>query len=116
MSTPEDIEDLDPGRARERTELAWTRTAISFAAIGALMLKQLPMAGLPILLIGALVYFLGRMIRPHVRTRGHEHGRGLLLITAGVTLVAFAALATVAATATGAPSPLSPGPGATAHR
>ncbi len=34
-----DIEDRDPGLARERTDLAWTRTAISFSALGAVMMR-----------------------------------------------------------------------------
>lgn len=62
--------------------------------------------------MSVLVYLLGRAIRPHARTRGHEHGPGLLLITAGVALVAVAALATLAATTEGGTSPLSPVRGA----
>ena len=34
MAPPDDPEDLQPGLARERTELACTRTAVSFAAVG----------------------------------------------------------------------------------
>ena len=30
----------DPGRARARTRLAWTRTALAFAAIGGVILKR----------------------------------------------------------------------------
>ena len=42
---PDDIEDRDPGLARERTDLAWTRSAISFAALGAAMLHTNAVAG-----------------------------------------------------------------------
>jgi uncharacterized membrane protein YidH (DUF202 family) len=39
--------DDDPGIAdpADRTRLAWSRTAIAFAAIGAAMLKTSPVAG-----------------------------------------------------------------------
>ena len=40
----------DPGLARARTRLAWTRTALSFAAIGALILKRDLAGGLVVLL------------------------------------------------------------------
>ena len=30
----------DPGLARARTSLAWTRTALSFAAVGGVVLKR----------------------------------------------------------------------------
>ena len=42
-------EDFDPGLARERTRLAWTRTAIAFAAVGAALLKSHLVAGLTVL-------------------------------------------------------------------
>jgi hypothetical protein len=60
MPPADDIEDIDPGLARERTELAWHRTAISVAALGSAILKIRPAAGLPILIISALVWELGR--------------------------------------------------------
>ena len=36
-TSPSDREDADPGLARIRTSLAWTRTALSFAAVGAVV-------------------------------------------------------------------------------
>src|SRR5262249_60625841 len=41
----DDIEYADPGLAPERTELAWTRTAIAFAALGAARLQFPPVLG-----------------------------------------------------------------------
>ena len=35
----DDPEERDPGLARERTSLAWMRTALSFAAVGGVALK-----------------------------------------------------------------------------
>ena len=43
---PDDPEDLDPGLARERTMLAWVRTGIAFAAVGAVMLRKQPVLSL----------------------------------------------------------------------
>ena len=93
--TPEEMEDLDPGLARERTELAWTRTAISFAALGGAVLKTTPVVGLLILGMSALVFLLGRVSRPGARTGGHERRHVLVLVTMAVTIVSVAALATV---------------------
>ena len=45
-SPPPDYEELDPGLARVRTSLAWTRTALSFAAVGAVVLRKDIIAGL----------------------------------------------------------------------
>jgi uncharacterized membrane protein YidH (DUF202 family) len=90
----EDIEDTDPGLARERTGLAWTRTAISFAALGGAILKTTPPAGVLVLGMSALVWGLGRIShrsgRPEATGR-HRH----LLITVTVTLVSVVALAIV---------------------
>ncbi|MFF5264447.1 DUF202 domain-containing protein [Actinomadura viridis] len=93
MRPPEDLEDLDPGLARARTELAWTRTAIGFAALGAAALKIAPAAGVPVLAMSALIYALGRWTRPAGRTGGHARPRHLLVVTVAVTLVSLAALA-----------------------
>ena len=51
----------DPGLARERTTLAWTRTAISFAAVGGAVLKRDVVPGLILLALAPVVYVLGRV-------------------------------------------------------
>jgi hypothetical protein len=90
MTPPDDIEDTDPGRARERTELAWTRTAISFTALGALILKNDPYPGVLILALSALIWELGRLARR--QGAGPARSRHLLLIAAAVTSVSIVAL------------------------
>lgn len=91
MTPGPDIEERDPGLARERTTLAWTRTAISVAALGGAMLKTNPPAGVVVLAMSALVWGIGR---PPRRGRpGPGNGRRLLLVTITVTLVSCAALA-----------------------
>jgi uncharacterized membrane protein YidH (DUF202 family) len=56
-------EDWDRGLARERTSLAWTRTAIGFAALGGVVLKANVVTGLIILAMAPLVWQLGRISR-----------------------------------------------------
>ena len=76
MTTPEqdpaadDPEERDSGLARERTALSWTRTAISFAALGGAVLKENVISGLIILAIAPLIWQLGRV------TRGAAPGAG----------------------------------------
>jgi uncharacterized membrane protein YidH (DUF202 family) len=90
MTPADDIEDMDPGLARERTELAWTRTAISFAALGGALLKYRPAIGLPALIAGAVIWRLGRLpSRPGTSRAKH---RRLLLITLTITAFSAAAL------------------------
>src|SRR5262245_9120010 len=57
----DDPEERDPGLARERTSLAWTRTAISFAALGGVVLKVNVVTGLIVLAVAPLVWQLGRI-------------------------------------------------------
>ncbi len=84
-------EDPDPGLARARTRLAWTRTALSFAAIGAIILKRDLIAGFVVLALSALVWGVGQLAGVPGRT-GARAGR-LLVITVAVTLVSAVALA-----------------------
>jgi uncharacterized membrane protein YidH (DUF202 family) len=54
-------EQRAPGLARERTTLAWTRTAIGFAALGGVVLKVNVVTGLIILAMAPLVWQVGRI-------------------------------------------------------
>jgi uncharacterized membrane protein YidH (DUF202 family) len=85
----DDIEDADPGLARARTALSWTRTAISFAALGAAILKSRPYAGIPILILSGLIWGMGQL----VRAPGTARSRRLLLIAVAITGVSIVALA-----------------------
>ena len=77
--------DPDPGLARERTSLAWTRTALSFAALGGVVLKTDVIAGLIIMCAAPVVWQLGRLAH-------HRPGR-LKLVTATIVAVSLVALA-----------------------
>jgi uncharacterized membrane protein YidH (DUF202 family) len=69
MTTPrrdpagDDPEERDSGLASERTALSWTRTAISFAALGGTVLKENVITGLVILAIAPVIWKLGRVTR-----------------------------------------------------
>ena len=69
MTTPDPYrtgdgpEERDSGLARERTSLSWTRTAISFAALGGTVLKVNLATGLIILVIAPVIWQLGRVAR-----------------------------------------------------
>lgn len=92
-------EDTDPGLAAERTRLSWARTAIAFAAVGAVILRRQPVAGLIVLAITPAIWGLGQVV---AREEGRAPGaRRLLLVTVIVTLVAALAAAVAL---------LSPGP------
>ena len=88
---PDDPEDLDPGLARERTSLAWTRTAIAFAALGAAALRQEPVIGLIVLALAPVIWALGRFASQAVAPA--RLSRRLLLVTVTITVVSLLALA-----------------------
>jgi uncharacterized membrane protein YidH (DUF202 family) len=83
----------DPGLARARTSLAWTRTALSFAAIGGIILKRELAAGFVVLALSCVVWLVGRLAVVPGRT-GQVRARPgpLLVISIAVTGVAIAAL------------------------
>ena len=91
----DDPEERDPGLARERTSLAWMRTALSFAAVGGVVLKANVITGLIILAIAPVVWQLGRV------TQGGGAGTGLravgatrlFLITVSIVAVSLLCLA-----------------------
>jgi uncharacterized membrane protein YidH (DUF202 family) len=84
-TSPPGDEDADPGLARVRTSLAWTRTALSFAAVGAVALRKDVIAGLLILATAPVIWRLGRLAH-------HLPGR-IRLVTATIVAVALVALA-----------------------
>ena len=91
---PDDPEERDPGLARERTSLAWTRTAISFAALGGVVLKANVVPGLIILAVAPVVWELGRISgsrspRPGLPVAGTVRIR---IITVSIVLVSLLAL------------------------
>ena len=80
----------DPGLVRARTSLAWTRTALAFAALGAVILKRDLAAGFVVLGLSGLVWVVGRLAtRPG---QGQGRRRRLLVITCAVTGVSVVAL------------------------
>lgn len=85
-----DIEDADPGLARARTKLAWTRSSIAFAAIGVLILKTKPLIGAPLLILSAFIWSIGLMRR--TPGQAGEARKRVLFVTICVTVVAAAAL------------------------
>ena len=83
----DDHEDADPGLARARTSLAWTRTALSFAAVGAVVLKKDVIPGLIIIAAAPVIWQLGHLDH-------HRPGR-LKLVTTTIVAVSLVSLAVV---------------------
>jgi uncharacterized membrane protein YidH (DUF202 family) len=94
MTHPDDPEDLDPGLARERTRLAWMRTAIAVAAVGAATLKVNVPAGATVLAMAPLIWLTGRHLS-RTAPRGEAQPRLLLLTALAVAAVALVVLAVV---------------------
>jgi uncharacterized membrane protein YidH (DUF202 family) len=81
----DDPEDRDPGLARQRTALAWTRTAISFAAVAGVVLKAHLFPGLVLMCTVPVIWQLGRV--------AHHRPDRLKLVTAMIVAVSAVALA-----------------------
>jgi uncharacterized membrane protein YidH (DUF202 family) len=88
---PRDLDGLPPGLAKERTDLAWSRTVIAFAAVGGAMLKTSIAAGLTVIVLGVLIWGILRIL-PEPGASG-ANPRRLRLVAVAVTGVALAALA-----------------------
>ena len=84
-TSPPDYEEADPGLARVRTSLAWTRTALSFAAVGAVALRKDVIAGLLILATAPVIWWIGRL--------AHRLPGRIRLVTAMIVVVSLVALA-----------------------
>jgi uncharacterized membrane protein YidH (DUF202 family) len=88
----EDLESADPALARERTDLAWTRSSIAFLGLGAALLKYRPVSAILVLAIGVAVWLVGHM-PPGPGPAGVVLGsRRVLLVTVAVTGLALVAL------------------------
>jgi uncharacterized membrane protein YidH (DUF202 family) len=87
VTSPGDPEEPDAGLARERTVLAWTRTALSFGAVGGVIAKSQLIPGLVIMAVAPVIWQLGRL------TRNDPPPARIKLITATVIAVSLAALA-----------------------
>jgi Domain of unknown function (DUF202) len=74
----------DRGLAQERTTLAWIRTALSFAAVGGVVLKREVAPGLILLVVAPAIYLLGRL--------AYSRPDKLKLVTATIVAVALVAL------------------------
>ena len=78
---------MDPAN---RTRLAWTRTAIAFAAIGGAMLRLSPLAGIVVLVLSLPIWAVAHRSRGADLVASSPHG--LRLVTGTVVIVALAAL------------------------
>ena len=95
---PDDMEDLQPSLARERTVLAWNRTGVAFLALGGALIRADPLVGLAVLALGGTVWALGylhhrSMWTPSPRTRWLTRPRALRLIALSTALLALVGLA-----------------------
>jgi uncharacterized membrane protein YidH (DUF202 family) len=79
---------IDPAN---RTSLAWTRTALAFAAIGGAMLKVSPVAGSIVLVLSLPIWLVTYRRLGAVGVASSQ--RRLRLVTGTIVIVALAALA-----------------------
>lgn len=104
MSRPPDFDGRDPGRASERTDLAWNRSGLALLGCGAAVARGMTVgdplpgrlaAGTAILLLGIAVWVLGawqarRRSAPGLR-REVAGRRDLLPIAVGTAAIGVAA-------------------------
>jgi uncharacterized membrane protein YidH (DUF202 family) len=93
----DDPEERDPGLARERTSLAWTRTAISFAALGGTVLRENVITGLIILAVTPVIWQLGRVSRGRAAATGLPAVGATRLFIIAASIVAVSLLCLVVA-------------------
>lgn len=79
---------VDPAN---RTRLAWTRTALAFAAIGGAMVKSSPVAGSVVLVLSLPIWLVTRQRDSAVGVASSQ--RRLRLVTGTIVIVALAGLA-----------------------
>ena len=91
----DDPEESDTGLAHERTSLAWTRTAISFGAVGGAVLKANVVTGLIILALAPVIWQLGRTPRGGAAGTGRPavSATRLFIITLAIIAVSLICLA-----------------------
>jgi len=87
---PPDKPRADPMLARERTELAWTRSSIAFFAVGVAIAKFRPLIGFPLLAFSGTLWLLDH--RPPRRDWDGANSRRLLLVSLAVTGLAVLVL------------------------
>jgi Domain of unknown function (DUF202) len=91
---PGETEESDVVRALERTSLSWTRTALAFAALGGVVLKDNVITGLLILAVVPLIWRLGRPPRSGSPPGGLPTvgGRRIRVITVSIVGVSLLSL------------------------
>jgi uncharacterized membrane protein YidH (DUF202 family) len=89
----DDPEERDPGLARERTSLAWMRTAISFAALGVTVLKTNILTGAIIIAMVPVIWQLGRVSRSRSDPGELPRVGAVRLFTIAVAIVVVSLLA-----------------------
>ncbi len=99
------LDDDDPGEARERTALAWARSALNMAASGTLVARaafedHLAAVGVICVIamaaLSGLTWHHGQRIYRHRRGPGRPaelQGRAFAMLTVATTLIAACAIA-----------------------
>jgi hypothetical protein len=80
----------DPGLARERTRLAWSRTVLAFAAVGIVVLRKDVVGGLVVLATAPVVWIIGHLMAREVSPE--RKSARLLVVTVSVIVTAVVAL------------------------